>query len=64
MVDPSRIRNGSVKPLVNTQSTLVKLGQTWSDFGKHALDLVLRLFVVADLRQVRLAWFELSRFAY
>jgi hypothetical protein len=49
--------------LVNTRSTLVKLGQPWSGFGKRAPDPVLRLFGVADLRQIRPAWFRLSRFA-
>ncbi len=41
----------------------VNLGQTWSGFGKRAPDPVLRLFGVADLRQIRPAWFGLSRFA-
>uniref|UniRef100_A0A2N9GXP0 Uncharacterized protein n=1 Tax=Fagus sylvatica TaxID=28930 RepID=A0A2N9GXP0_FAGSY len=41
----------------------VNLGQTWSSFGKRAPDPVLRLFGVADLRQIRPAWFGLSRFA-
>uniref|UniRef100_A0A2N9J9T4 Integrase catalytic domain-containing protein n=1 Tax=Fagus sylvatica TaxID=28930 RepID=A0A2N9J9T4_FAGSY len=49
--------------LVNTRSTLVKLGQPWSGFGKRAPDPVLRLFGVADLCQIRPAWFGLSRFA-
>jgi hypothetical protein len=44
-------------------SNLVNLGKTWSDFGKCVPDHVLRLFDVASLRQIRPAWFGLSRFA-
>ena len=64
LVGSGTARSNPWSTLSQPWSNLVNFGQTWSDFGKHALDLVLRLFVVADLRQVRLAWFELSRFAY
>ena len=67
MVDPSRVRNGSIKPrsaLGQPWSNLVNLGKTWSDFGKCALDPVLRLFVMAGLRRIRPAWFGLPRFEY
>ena len=66
MVDPSRVRNGLVKPrstLGQPWSNLVNLGKTWSDFGKYAPDPVLGLFDVVGLRQIRLAWFGLPRFA-
>jgi hypothetical protein len=59
MVDPSRIRNGLVKP----RSNLVKLGQSSPISGKCVPDHVLRLFGVADLRRIRPAWFGLPRFA-
>ena len=44
---PSRVGNGSVKPRSNLGqpwSNLVDPSQTWSNFGKCALDPILRLF--------------------
>jgi hypothetical protein len=66
IVDPSRVRNGLVKPrsnFVNSWSNLVNLGQTWSNLGKCVPDPVLRLFGVMSPRRNRPTWFGLPRFA-
>jgi hypothetical protein len=59
IADPSRVRNGLVKP----RSNLVNSGQTWSDLGKCVPDPVLRLFGVMSPRRNMPTWFGLSRFA-
>ena len=58
----SNLSQTSVK-LGQPWSNLVNLGQAWSDFGKCAPDLILRLFDVASPRRIRPAWFGLPHFA-